>query len=147
MIIIYQEKRFITEEDEKEIVVAIQQAEKETSGEIRIHIEKSSKIDYFDRAKEVFHQLKMDNTKLGNGVLIYLAIEDRNFVILGDYGINNVVPDNFWESTKTKMLSHFKKGDFKQGLIDGVLMAGKQLQQHFPWDSDDKNELSDHISR
>ncbi len=142
-----QEKRFITEEDEKEIVEAIQQAEKETSGEIRVHIEKTSKIDSFDRATEVFHQLKMDNTKQGNGVLIYLAIEDRNLVILGDYGINNVVPEDFWESTKNTMLSQFKKENFKQGLIDGILMAGKQLQQHFPWDSNDKNELSDQISR
>lgn len=140
-------KNFLNEEDEQEIVAAIQKAEKNTSGEIRVHIEKTCKTDPFDRALEVFHQLKMDNTKLENGVLIYLAIEDRNFVILGDRGINDVVPDNFWETTKDLMISHFKKENFKQGLIDGILMAGEQLQHHFPWESDDENELSDQISR
>lgn len=139
--------KFLTKEDEQEIVAAIQKAEKHTSGEIRVHIEKTCKMDTFERALEVFHQLKMDNTKLENGVLVYLAIEDRNFVILGDRGINHVVPDNFWETTKDRMVSHFKKKNFKQGLIDGILMAGEQLQQHFPWESDDENELSDQISR
>lgn len=140
-------KRFLSKADEEEIVNSIREAEKKTSGEIRVHIEKTCETDPFDRALEVFHQLKMDNTKLQNGVLIYLAIEDRNFVILGDKGINEVVSTNFWETTKDLMLSHFKKGNFKQGLIDGILMAGKQLQDHFPWDADDKNELSDDISR
>lgn len=140
-------KRFLTEVDEKEIVSAIQQAEKNTSGEIRVHIERSCKVDPFDRALEVFQHLKMDNTKEENGVLIYLAIDDRQFVILGDRGIDKVVPTDFWESTKELMLHHFKKQDFKQGLIDGVLKAGDQLAKHFPWQSDDKNELSDEISR
>lgn len=140
-------ERFITEEDEKEIVEAIRQAEKNTSGEIRVHIEKTCEVDPFERAMEVFHELKMDNTKQANGVLVYLAIDDRNFVILGDRRINDVVPTDFWESTKEVILSHFKKGNFKQGLIEGILMAGEQLQQHFPWDSDDENELSDQISR
>lgn len=140
-------KKFLNKQDEAEIVVAIQKAEKNTSGEIRVHIEKTCKTDPFDRALEVFHLLKMDNTKLENGVLIYLAIDDRNFVIMGDRGINDVVPVDFWETTKEAMVSHFKKANFKQGLIDGILMAGAQLQQHFPWDSNDENELSDQISR
>lgn len=141
-------KRFLSREDEKEIVDAIRKAEKTTSGEIRVHIERHTDKDPFDHAVEIFHQLKMDNTKLQNGVLIYLAIDDRNFVILGDKGINDVVPENFWETTKDMMLSHFKKGNFKQGLIDGILLAGKQLQQHFPWDShSDIDELPNEISR
>ena len=140
-------KRFLSEKDEEAIVEAIRQAEKKTSGEIRVHIERHTDKDPFDHAVELFHQLKMDNTKLQNGVLIYLAIDDRNLVILGDKGINDVVPENFWETTKDLMLAHFKKGNFKQGLIDGILMAGKQLQDHFPWDSEDKNELPDQISR
>lgn len=141
-------EKFLNKQDEEAIVDAIREAEKKTSGEIRVHIERHTDKDPFDHAVEVFHQLKMDNTKLQNGVLIYLAIDDRNFVIMGDKGINDVVPDDFWETTKDLMVSHFKKGNFKQGLIDGILMAGKQLQDHFPWDSNsDTNELSDQISR
>ncbi|SFB89449.1 TPM domain-containing protein [Zunongwangia sp. SCSIO 43204] len=135
-------------EDENEIVEAIRTAEKSTSGEIRVHLEKTAgSQDIFERAMEVFHQLKMDNTKEENGVLIYVATEDRNFVIYGDKGINDKVEDDFWESTKDVILNHFKKGDFKQGLVDGILMAGEQLKRHFPWQEDDENELSDQISR
>ena len=141
-------ERFLTEKEEKEIVEAIRSAEKATSGEIRVHIEKShGEIDIFERAMEVFHALKMDNTKQDNGVLIYVAVKDRNFVIYGDKGINAVVPADFWESTKDAIVAHFKKGDFKQGLIDGVLKAGEQLQKHFPWVENDTNELPDTISK
>ena len=135
-------------EDENQIVEAIRTAEKSTSGEIRVHLEKSSgSQDIFERAMEVFHQLKMDNTKEEDGVFIYVATEDRNFVIYGDKGINDKVEDDFWESTKDVILEHFKKGNFKQGLVDGILMAGEQLKRHFPWQEDDENELSDQISR
>lgn len=141
-------EEFLTEQDEEEVVEAIRQAEKKTSGEIRVHIEKTSKGDIWKRAMEVFHLLKMDNTKEDNGVLIYVAIEDRNFVIYGDKGINKVVPPDFWESTKDEIVAEFKKGNFKQGLINGINRAGKELQAHFPWDEGtDENELSDKISR
>ena len=140
-------EEFLTEEDEKEVVAAIQKAEKKTSGEIRVHIEKTSKGDIWDRAMEVFHLLKMDNTKQDNGVLIYVAIEDKNFIIYGDKGINKVVPPDFWESTKDEIVAEFKKGNFKQGLINGILKAGEQLQQHFPWSEGNTNELSDKISK
>ncbi|SDS34823.1 TLP18.3, Psb32 and MOLO-1 founding protein of phosphatase [Gillisia sp. Hel1_33_143] len=141
-------ERFLTEKEEKEIVDAIRSAEKATSGEIRVHIEKSHENkDIFERAMEVFHALKMDNTKQDNGVLIYVAVEDRNFVIYGDKGINAVVPVDFWESTKDTIVTHFKNGNFKQGLIDGILKAGDQLQKHFPWDENDVNELPDTISK
>ncbi len=138
---------FLSLEEEEEIIVAIRKAESNTSGEIRVHIEKASKIDAYERALEVFHYLKMDTTRLRNGVLIYLAIEDRDFVIFGDQGVNNVVADNFWDSTRDIMLSHFKKGNFKQGLIEGVLKAGRQLETHFPWKDMDKNELPNNISK
>ncbi|MBW2962376.1 TPM domain-containing protein [Mesonia aestuariivivens] len=140
-------KELISAEEEEQIVEAIRTAEKNTSGEIRVHLEKKCPIKILDRAKAVFHELKMDNTKLENGVLIYLALEDRQFYILGDKGIDKKVPDNFWESTKDIMLAHFKKDNFKQGLIDGILKAGEQLKQHFPYQQDDINELSDEISR
>lgn len=138
---------FLTPDEEKEIIAAIRDAEKNTSGEIRVHIERTSKIDAFERALEVFHLLKMDNTKLQNGVLIYVAVDDRNFVIFGDDGINKVVDSNFWDSTKDVMQAHFKKGNFKQGLIEGVLKAGKQLETFFPYETGDKNELPDEISK
>lgn len=138
---------FLSAEEEQQIIKAIREAESSTSGEIRIHIEGSTEMDPFDRAMEIFHQLKMDNTRLQNAVLIYVAVTDKTFVIYGDKGINDVVPPNFWESTKEVMLSYFKKGDFKQGLIEGVLQAGLQLSDHFPWDDLDTNELHDHISR
>ncbi len=141
-------EEFLTEQEEEEVVEAIRKAEKKTSGEIRVHIEKSSKGDIWKRAMEVFHLLKMDNTKEDNGVLIYVAIDDRNFVIYGDKGINNVVPPGFWESTKDEIVAEFKKGNFKQGLINGIIRAGKELQAHFPWDEGtEENQLSDKISR
>lgn len=137
---------FLTAEEEQEVIEAIRTAEKTTSGEIRVHIEQTASLTAFERAKEVFHRLKIDNTKLRNGVLIYLAVKDRAFAICGDKGINDVVPGDFWNSTRDVMASHFKKGNFSQGLIEGILKAGKQLQQHFPWQTDDKNELDNTIS-
>jgi len=138
---------FLTTAEEQEIVEAIRVAEMETSGEIRVHIEKTTSGDAFDRALEVFHLLKMDNTKLQNGVLIYLAVEDKNFVICGDKGINDVVSNDFWDCTKEAMAAQFKQGNFKQGLIDGIKSAGDQLQQYFPWEAGDSDELSNEISR
>jgi uncharacterized membrane protein len=138
---------FLTANEEQDIVEAILQAELNTSGEIRVHIEKTSKGDATHRALEVFHMLKMDNTKLQNAVLIYVAIKDRNFVIYGDKGINDVVESNFWNSTKDVMQTHFKKGNFKQGLVEGILKAGEQLKKHFPYSDDDTNELTNEISK
>ncbi len=138
---------FLTQEDENEIVAAIQLAEKNTSGEIRVHIEPSTSKVPFDRALEVFYELKMNKTQLQNGVLIYVAVTDRQFVICGDKGINDVVPADFWDQTKEIMATQFKKGNFKQGLIDGISKAGEQLKTFFPWQADDTNELSNEISK
>ena len=111
---------FLTQEEELQIVEAIKQAEKATSGEIRVHIEKTASVAHSTRATEVFHLLKMDTTELQNGVLIYVAVEDHAFVILGDKGINDVVGATFWNSTKDIMRAHFKQGEFKEGLIAGI---------------------------
>ena len=138
---------FLTAKEEQEIVDAILLAEKNTSGEIRVHIEASAKIDHFSRAQQVFHFLKMDNTKDENGVLLYVAVHDKKFVIYGDSGIDKVVPKGFWESTKDVISQHFKNGEFKKGIVEGVLKAGEELQKHFPWDHGDINELSDAISK
>ncbi|TGV01385.1 TPM domain-containing protein [Flavivirga rizhaonensis] len=138
---------FLTKKEEQEIVEAIRMAEQNTSGEIRVHIEKTSNGDIFNRAMEVFHYLKMDNTKEQNGVLIYVAVEDKTFVIYGDKGINDVVPDNFWDSTKNLMQSHFKNGSFEKGISEGILKAGEQLETYFPWKHGDVDELSNEISK
>lgn len=138
---------FLSAEEEQEIVEAILRAEKNTSGEIRVHIESHSRIDHFERAKEVFHLLKMDNTKEENGVLLYFAVNDKKFAVCGDKGIDKVVPDNFWQTTKEAIQAHFKNGEFKEGIIAGVLKAGKELESHFPWIQGDTNELSNEISK
>ena len=138
---------FLTAKEEQDIVEAIRVAELNTSGEIRVHIEKTCKKDVTDRALDLFHTLKMDNTKLQNAVLIYLAIEDKSFVIYGDKGINDVVETDFWDSTKNIMQSHFKQGNFKQGLIDGILKSGEQLKKYFPYSDSDSNELTNEISK
>jgi len=138
---------FLSETDEEEIVEAIRIAESKTSGEIRVHLESSLQGSIEQHVLEVFHYLKMDNTKLQNGVLIYVAIMDKSFAIYGDKGINQVVESDFWDCTKNTMQEHFKKGDFKKGLIEGVLNSGKQLQKHFPWEHLDSDELSNEISK
>jgi uncharacterized membrane protein len=138
---------FLTKEEEEEIISAIRTAEKNTSGEIRIHIEASSKKDPYERALEVFQVLEMHNTKDANAVLIYVAVADKKFVIYGDTGINNVVPKDFWDTTKDVMQNHFKTGNFKQGIVDGILKAGEELEDHFPYQKDDENELSNEISK
>ena len=142
-----QVENFLTSKEENEVVNAILKAEKNTSGEIRVHIEATAKIDHFSRAQQVFHFLKMDNTKEENGVLLYVAVTDKKFVLYGDKGIDKAVPRGFWDTTKEVISSHFKKGDFKQGIIAGILKAGKELETHFPWHHNDTNELSNEISK
>lgn len=139
-------ENFLNADEEREVVEAIRLAEKETSGEIRVHIEKKTSGDAFERAKEVFHLLKMDETNLKNGVLIYLAVDDHAFAICGDKGIDDAVADDFWNTTKDIMAAHFKDGNFKQGLIDGIKRAGAELQHYFPCEDDDKDELTNEIS-
>ena len=139
-------KEFIGKENEILITKAIEEAEHQTSGEIRVHIESKCKEEVLDRAAWLFKKLKMNETKDRNGVLIYLSINDRKFAILGDSGINKVVPDGFWNEIKEMMIGHFGRGEFAVGLINGIEKAGQQLKQYFPWQTDDTNELSDEIS-
>jgi uncharacterized membrane protein len=136
-------KKFFTKEQQLSIQKAIADAENATSGEVRVHIEDDCKVDV---AANVFHKLKMNKTQLRNGVLFYLAIDNRKFAILGDKGINEVVPTNFWDTIKETMLGYFKQGQFTEGLCKGIEMAGEKLKANFPHQSDDKNELSDEIS-
>lgn len=138
---------FLSAQEEQEIVNAIRTAERATSGEIRVHLESTHPDEAFDRAREVFHDLGMDATELKNGVLIYVAVDDHQFAICGDKGIDDAVPDDFWDCTRDVMQEHFRKGNFKQGLIDGILRAGEKLSEFFPWQEGDKDELSNEISK
>ncbi|MGV6846116.1 MAG: TPM domain-containing protein [Lutibacter sp.] len=138
---------FLTAKQEQAIVNAIKTAEKNTSGEIRVHIENQSEKPPVERAQEVFYQLEMDQTHLKNGILFYLAVSSKQFAIIGDEGIHEKVSNNFWEKVKNKVLEHFSVKRYDEGLIQGILEVGKQLKTYFPHQADDVNELSDEISK
>lgn len=137
---------FFNKEQKQEIEKAIKTAELNTSGEVRVHVESKCPGSELDRAAYWFAELKMHKTEKRNGVLFYMAVEDRKFAILGDIGINAAVEKDFWNSTKELMMSFFKEGKFAQGLTVGIIQAGLQLKQHFPYKTDDVNELADEIS-
>jgi len=139
-------KDFLTKEQQKAVVRAIVDAEHATSGEIRVHMEDTCKIDVLDRAAYIFKKLKMHKTALRNGALIYLSVHDHKFAILGDAGINAKVPEEFWDEIKTIMASNFSKNEFVTGLTVGIRMIGEKLKAYFPLMPDDKNELSNEIS-
>ena len=138
--------KFFSEGQKKAIQKAIEAAELNTSGEVRVHIDSRCKGDVLDQAADTFKKLKMHETALRNGVLFYLAITDQKFAILGDKGINEKVPSDFWDSVRNAMLAHFYKLEFTEGLIKGIDMAGEKLKTHFPHASDDKNELNNEMS-
>lgn len=138
---------FLTKLQEQSLIEAIQLAENNTSGEIRVHIEKTVDKPPLERALEVFYFLKMDKTKQRNGVLIYIAVESKKFAILGDEGINNLVPAGFWDSEKELILAHFKKGEFAKGIELAIKEVGQKLVEFFPYQSNDSNELPDEISK
>lgn len=137
---------FFTHEQQEQIMEAIRKAEKDTSGEIRVHIETACEGDVLDRAAWIFRKLGMHKTQERNGVLFYLAVRDRKFAVIGDAGINSKVPDGFWDSVKETLRKNFVKGLFSEGLSEGIILAGRQLRTHFPYRSDDVNELPDEIS-
>ena len=138
---------FLSKAEEQEIVQAIVEAEKNTSGEIRVHIEEHTEKSPLERAQEVFFELKMDETQDRNGVLFYICVSDKKFAIIGDKGINEAVESDFWDCTKDTIIANFKEGNFKKGLVEGILRAGERLKKNFPYQSDDTNELSNEISR
>jgi uncharacterized membrane protein len=134
------------DDEQQRIRVAIEDAERHTSGQMRVCIEKTCSENVLDRAAKYFHQLDMHRTKLRNGVLIYVAIVDRKFAIIGDAGINKVVPANFWDDVKDDMLEHFKTGNVLEGIVTGLEIAGEHLQKFFPHQQGDANELSDDVA-
>jgi len=137
---------FFRKEEKEQITFAIKEAEKNTSGEIRVHLELTCNEDVLDRASYLFEKLKMHKTHLRNGVLFYLAVTDRKFAILGDAGINKVTPEDFWDHIKNKVLNYFSEDKFAEGLSEGIKMTGEALKENFPYQKDDVNELSDEIS-
>lgn len=139
-------KNFFTSDRQTSIQNAIAAAELNTSGEIRVHIDDKCKGEVLDCAANMFHQLKMNKTELRNGVLFYLAVSDQKFAILGDKGINEKVPTDFWDNIKELMQSHFKQQQFTEGLCKGIEMAGEKLKLHFPLQANDTNELTNDVS-
>ena len=135
-----------SDQDCQNIVSAIKQAELRTSGEIRVHIQNRSGDDIVAAAREAFDSLGMSNTGLRNGVLFIIAVEDRKFAIFGDDGIDEKVPEGFWEATRDIMQTHFREGNFTRGLVEGIAEAGRQLAEFFPCDRDDTDELPNAVS-
>lgn len=135
-----------TDEKKAGIKRAIEVAEMNTSGEIRVHLENKCRKNVFDRAADIFLKLNMHKTALRNGILFYTAINDRKFVIIGDIGINAKVPSNFWDHIKETVLGYYKSGKIPEGLMEGIRMAGEQLKEHFPYESNDVDELPNEIS-
>jgi len=137
---------FFSKEEKEKIIQSIKDAELATSGEIRLHMESRCKGEALDRAVEMFAKLKMHETQLRNGTLIYLAVKDHKFAIFGDEGINEIVSDNFWEDAKDEMRDLFSKGEFQKGISRGIFLVGEKLKEFFPYQDDDVNELPDDIS-
>jgi uncharacterized membrane protein len=137
---------FFSPDDEQKIIAAIQDAERRTSGEIRVHLEQNPRQSTLEEAKRVFRRLGMHRTQARNGVLILIAPERRELAILGDEGIDAVVPPDFWEAEKDLMLSYFARGEYAAGLVAAIQQVGEKLKAHFPYQTDDENELPDDIS-
>lgn len=138
--------KFLTAEQQETVVAAVRLAEKGTSGEIRIHIDRICTGEPVKRAEEVFGKLGMQKTKLRNGVLIYLAYESKVFAIIGDKGINDLVPEHFWEDVLSAMRTRFRNGEYTEGLSEAAVMVGEKLKDFFPYKEDDINEQPDDIS-
>lgn len=139
-------KDILRPENRDRLVGAIESAEKNTSGEIRVHVESVCKGDPYLRAAYVFSKLGMFNTKERNAVLIYLAVKSRKFAIVGDAGINSRTGAGFWNDIRDGMESSFRAGKFVEGMVAAIDGIGEKLKAYFPYASDDVNELSNDIS-
>jgi len=139
-------KNLLTKQQQEQIVKAIRMAEQGTAGEIRVHIEDSTKKDPMLRAEEVFLKLGMHQTKERTGVLIYVAVKDHQLAVIGDKGINDVVGKDFWEMERDLLVEHFTKGNYAEGLVKVIGLIGEQLKQFFPKKAGDINELPDEVS-
>lgn len=137
---------FFSKEEERQIIQAIQEAEQNTSGEIRVHLEDHIDGDVLQAAIETFFKIGMQHTKDANGVLIFLVPKQKKFAIIGDRGIHEKVPPGFWDDVSRLMQSHFQRGEYAKGVCAGIRLAGEKLKEYFPLQPDDVNELSDELS-
>ncbi|MDX1672109.1 MAG: TPM domain-containing protein [Balneolaceae bacterium] len=140
------EDTFLTEKQEQQIIDAIADAEKRTSGEIRVHMEHHCETDPLERADQLFHQLGMDETTLQNGVLLYIATEDHKVAVYGGKGIDRKVEEGFWDDVIRILVNHFKADEYEEGIEAAVRKIGRKLEEVFPYRSGDQNELTDEIS-
>ena len=145
-IFVNQAEKFFNKEEQELIVKAIQTAEKNTSGEIRVHLESFCWGDAMEQAQKTFRRLNMHATKEQNGILIYIATESHKIAMIGDAGIHRKLGKEYWDKIVQGLVSNFKEGKHAQGLADAIIDCGGQLKHYFPYNSDDKNELHDHIS-
>lgn len=146
MLRLFKKKEFFSEAEQQQIVQAIRDAERMSSGEIRVYVEsRCAYVDAMDRAKEIFHRLQMYNTRERNGVLLYIAMKDRQFAILGDEGIHQKVGNDFWKMQIMELKQAFRKNAFVEGIAKCVKEIGASLQNYFPYQSDDDDELPDDI--
>jgi len=143
----FSKKELFNEAQQQQIVTAIQHAEQRTSGEIRVYVESRCRyVDPLHRAAEVFAGLHMEKTAARNGVLVYVALKDRQLALFGDKGIHEKVGSEFWNERVKNILGHFNKADYAGGLARIITEIGEALQRHFPYDKGtDKNELPDDI--
>jgi uncharacterized membrane protein len=139
-------KTFFSEAEQQQLVQAIADAELNTSGEIRLHLVDHCKQDPMQEAISTFEKLGMTKTELRNGTLLFVAVKDKKMAIIGDKGINDLVPDDFWDSVKNTIVGHFSKHQYVDGLCQGIHEVGLKLKQHFPYQQNDQNELSNEIS-
>ncbi|MDD5259446.1 MAG: TPM domain-containing protein [bacterium] len=142
----FKPNKFLTREEKEKIVAAIKEAEKQTSGEIRVHLEKKTPAPVLERAKELFFKLSLDKTRHKNGILIYLATREKLFAIIGDEGINQAVPAGFWDEIRDIIQKHFKDDNFSDGLVEAIQKVGEKLKAYFPYQTDDRNECPDEVN-
>ncbi|QQS31184.1 MAG: TPM domain-containing protein [Sphingobacteriales bacterium] len=139
-------KDFFSKQEQIDIVCAIRDAETQTSGEVRVHIEDNCPQETLDRAASVFETLELHKTAQRNSILFYLSVQDHKFAVIGDAGINLLVPEHFWEEIRDKVLKYFSAKQYSKGLVEGITIAGNKLREFFPYQENDINELPDEIS-
>ena len=141
-----QQKDFLAKLDKERVVAAIDTAERMTSGEIRVHVQPKAHGEIRRVAEKTFERLGMTKTALRNGVLLFIACEEQRFVILGDRGIDEMVPAGFWDEIAAKLTIHFQSGELTEGIVEAIHSAGEELRQYFPRAEGDVNELSNEIN-